>query len=220
MSDDENVPTNQPQDGIPPAPPSAPNVPQAQVPQATAPQPSNTPTGVTQTTINPTNTTKSFVPVVPKRGGVRLVDANTYGAWTGGRPTFDMTALEEPNPKQIGSSQYVGTTVYGRAKNRALKQQGQDTAFTRDGDLLIFQRTVWKHLKTYGMDTISYLPDPSVPKVGATNPSTTTVFGGTITVIDHHAMFHFDSAVADSNHYKTTVFDEYCLENDHDANGH
>ena len=59
---------------------------------------------------------------------------------------------------------------------------------TKGGNLLDFQMLIWKKMEEYGLDTIAYLPDPSVDASAVTY--TTKVHS----VITHHSHFTMDKA--------------------------
>ena len=102
-----------------------------------------------------------FKQAKPKFGGLVEIATDQWAAWTGGEPSGDWTGLKEPNPKSIGPNRYRPSSISSSAKSRYYRIQGLETKFTRDSDLQVFQMKVKKHLKTYGMDTISYISHPT-----------------------------------------------------------
>ena len=109
-------------------------------------------------------TSKVVKPPKPTMGGVADLGDGTWSAWTGGKPKTDWSGLdpsaetENTSPHQLrpasASASQKGYTYrcYGGKSNR---QQ-----FKPGSDLVAFQLSVWAHLKSTGMDSIAYLPDP------------------------------------------------------------
>ncbi len=155
----------------------------------------------TQRVISSTNT---FKPTEPKFGGIRETGTDVWAAWTGGEPTPDWQGLKQPNPNSIVPTQFRSTSISGAAKSRVYRIQGLENKFTHTGDLQTFQRKIMKHLVTYGLDTITYVQNPSdATKVAS--------------VIENHGLFHFKTGVKDCNDNKANHFDSYCHSNDEDA---
>ena len=113
----------------------------------------------------PTESPKSglttFKPKPPRFGGLKRVSTDTWAAWTGGKPDADWTGLENPIPSSIDPNQFRVTSISSRAKSKAYRVQGLPKKFSRTGDLQVFQKKVWKHLVEHGLDTITYMTDPT-----------------------------------------------------------
>ena len=145
----------------------------------------------------------SFKPKVPKFGGITRVGLDAWAVWTGGKPTVTWLELEDPSPKLISPNQYRPTTITGQAKSQAYRIQGLDAKFTRKSDIHTFQQDVMDHLEDHGMDTISYIVDPTdkTKMVSiVTNHGKYTLGEGTIQG-DEDAAVYFD------NHDKNNVRD-------------
>ena len=147
----------------------------------------------------------AFKPTKPKFGNIAQTGHNTWSAWTGGKPNAHFSGLEDPNPKQIQPNQYQASSATSQAKSQSYRIQGLDTKFTRESNLLTFQKKVLKHLTVHGLDAITYLPDPT----DATK---------TVSVIDNHSRFNLEEAIEKGNKLVTTKrCDGYDLQNIDDA---
>ena len=105
--------------------------------------------------------TTSFKPKKPKFGGIKQIGTDTWAAWTGGKPKNDYSELENTNPTEIQPNQYRATSVSAQAKSQSYRRQGLDPKFSKGDDLLLFQTNVMSHLKDHGLDTITYIADPT-----------------------------------------------------------
>ena len=108
-----------------------------------------------------TNPVPPIKPTVPKFGDLVEISKDHFVAWTGGKPKADWTGLENPSPPSIDPNQYRVSSISSRAKSKAYRTKGLEKKFTCTSDLLVFQKKVWKHLVEYGLDTITYVPDPA-----------------------------------------------------------
>lgn len=145
-----------------------------------------------------------YKPPVPQYGGVREVGADSWAAWTGGMPKGDWTGLEQPKPASINPGQYRSNSISGMAKSQVYRVQGLETKFTKDSNLLIFQKEVMEHLTQHGLDTITYIQDPvDNDKV--------------VSVLTEHARFTLKEGCEAGNDYNKMQYDEYDLENIRDA---
>ena len=102
----------------------------------------------------------SYKPKKPKFGGISQTGPDSYSAWTGGKPKSSWLELEK-QPTSIRPNQYRPTNITGQAKSQAYRRQGLKTEFTREKDLQTFENDVMKHVEDFGMDTITYIPDPA-----------------------------------------------------------
>ena len=78
--------------------------------------------------------------------------------WTGGKPSADWSTQENTNPA-IQPNWYMPNTVVGLTKSQYYRTL--EVKFTRDSDLMAFQRTGMDKLEKFGMDIITYLPNPA-----------------------------------------------------------
>ena len=81
----------------------------------------------------------------------------------GGVPKPNWSGLKDPNPTNVEPKQQRPTGINSAAKSQHYRTTEMEVKFSRDKDLLTFQRKVTKHLVDNGLDTIAYLPDPSDP---------------------------------------------------------
>ena len=103
---------------------------------------------------------RRFRPVQPIMGGINRISGTTEAAWTGGKPAYGWTGLEQV-PTSILPSQYRPMSISSAAKSRAYRIQGLEIKFTRKSDLLTFQKKILNHMIDHGMDAISYIPSPN-----------------------------------------------------------
>ena len=148
--------------------------------------------------------TKVFKPKMPKYGGIKEVGPKTWAAWIGGKPKGDWSGLEEPDPKSITPNQYRSTSISGQAKSQNYRVASSDEKFGKDNDLQDFARKVKKHFVEHGIDTPTYLRDPTQPKT-------------VVSVLDNHALFSMNEGADEGNELAKNEFDEYTLAADRDA---
>jgi len=144
-----------------------------------------------------------FKPTTPKFGGLEEVGTDSWAAWTGGKPKADWSGLEVTKPKSLTPHQYRSTSIINQAKGLEYRIKGLETKFTGDSDLQLFQMQVLEHLEQHGMDTITYLQDP-------TDPSQV------ISVIDNHSRFDIKTGCKLSKQV-AKHYDSYDDENVRDA---
>lgn len=98
-----------------------------------------------------------FRPDEPTMGGLIQVRGDEFAAWTGGKPLADWTGLDgvlhHKSPQQMRFTR--DDTAYDN-RCSGLKEQ-----FDRESNLSRFQRRILEALTARGLDTISYLQDPS-----------------------------------------------------------
>ena len=133
-------------------------------------------------------------PIEPKFGGITEISDGHWATWTGGKPKANWTELEQPQPGHIGPNQFRSTSIASQAKSEHYRTTGLETKFGRDKDLHTFQRKVLDHLERYGLDTITYLKDPS----DATRLTC---------VITDHGRFNINDGAKDANATAQTHFD-------------
>ena len=169
---------------------------------STTPPPSPTPSGAT--TIAAASTARiPFKPTKPKFGDIYEVGTDSWAAWTGGKPKADWTGLENPTPVAVAPNQYRTTSIGGQAKSQAYRVKGLENKFSRNSDLQTFEKKMWIRLVEYGLDTITYLSDPTDPKE-------------VVSVITEHARFNVKDGVKLGNDM-TQQYDSYDHENVRDA---
>ncbi len=169
-------------------------------------EPSKTGASQTGTTQGSPGTiaTIPFKPTTPKFGGVQETGSQTWDVWTGGKPKADWSGLEDPTPAIIKATQFRPSSVTSQAKSHHYRVMGPDTKFTRDSELLNFQKKILKHLKLHGMDTVTYLEDPT---------DTSRV----VSVIEDHAKFNVKEGIKKANDNMKANFDSYAKSDDSDA---
>ena len=158
-------------------------------PPAAAPQARAAPT------VTPTVTSSSFTPVKPKFGGLVKVSDTTTEAWVGGEPLHDWSGLKDPKPTQVSAMQYRPSSVYAQQKTQPFRRAGLKDKFSKGDDLLVFQRKIWKHLKEHGLDTPTYIEDPSA-------------YGQLVSVVSDHGKFTYEDGKAKAK-FNLKYFDEY-----------
>ena len=105
-----------------------------------------------------------FRPLEPKFGGLTQIGEDSFGVWVGGKPKSNFTELADPDPSLIHPNQYRPTSISAQAKSQAYRIKGLETKYSRGADLHTFQKDVMDHLEDHGLDTITYLADPT--KIG------------------------------------------------------
>ena len=111
---------------------------------------------------------------------------DTWITWTGGKPSKSWTRLEEPFPKSVEPNQCRSTSISTQSKSQYYRTKGLETKFTKKSDLQTFQKDAKDHLEDNGLDTISYLPDPSDKNK-------------LVSVITDHARFNLKDGVTEAN---------------------
>jgi hypothetical protein len=115
-----------------------------------------------------TSTTVDTVdkPPKPNMGGLEALSKNEWAAWTGDKPLYDWSGLDPSartdyiTPNQLRPSEFWSGQKSYNYRCTGLSKERQYSSKT---NLSFFQKSVWKHLRNCGMDTISYLPDPQDP---------------------------------------------------------
>ena len=149
--------------------------------------------------------TTPFKPTEPIFGGVKEVGKNHFEAWTGGKPNGGFSLLETELPTSIAATRFRPSSISSGSKAQQCRVQGLENKFSADGDLQVFQKKVMKHLELYGLDTITYLRDPTDEKQ-------------VVSVITDHARFNcVDGVKAAKEHMEKYYVDSYCHGNDSDA---
>jgi hypothetical protein len=98
-------------------------------------------------------------------GGLVQVKEDRWDAWTGGKPKYDWSGLDEPPLTAEDIMQYPERThsLYAEsaAKLQAARRAPLEPKFTASGNLKEFLLQVSERLRNTGMDTIAYVPDPA-----------------------------------------------------------
>jgi hypothetical protein len=140
--------------------------------------------------------TTGYMPTQPVMGGVQKQSDTSNMAWTGGKPRVGWTELEDPNPSSIIATQIRSPSVSLETKALHHRTTGLEPKFTRESDLLTFQKKMMDHMIRYGMDTITYLPDPTDPKQ-------------VISVLSEHAQFTLKEAKTSEKRDHQDFYDQY-----------
>ena len=151
----------------------------------------------------PLTTAVPYRPTKPKFGDVSEIGKESWVAWTGGKPKADWSELDNPNPSVVSPNQYRPSSIGSQSKSQYYRVRGLETKFTRGSDLQTFEKKIMKHLISYGLDTITYLVDPT---------DSTQV----VSVISEHARFNVKVGVKLGNDALVN-YDSYDLENIRDA---
>ena len=151
-----------------------------------------------------------FMPPKPKFGDIEKTGTDVWAAWTGGKPNGAWTGLQDPKPAAIGPNQYRPMSIASQAKALAYRVQGLETKFSRTSDLQTFEKKIMKHLVQYGLDTITYMPDP-------TDKETKEEKAKVVSVITDHARFNLKQGVKKANEIMEKHFDAYDIANVRDA---
>ena len=133
--------------------------------------------------------------------------SGVFNALVGGRPKPDWSGLDKTQPyRAIQGSHYRPIDPIKRVKGAAYRTAGLEVKFSKGHSISKFQKDVWNHLVTHGLDTIAYLKDPFTSSI-------------MINVVENHPRFCH-------NHEKNAVillkegkkhFDQWDKENDANA---
>ena len=146
----------------------------------------------------------SFKPKEPKFGGLIQTGKDTWAVWTGGKPNKDWTELEDVKPKTIQPNQYRAASISSQAKSQAYRRQGLVIKFTRKMNLQMFQYEVLEHLEDCGMDTVTYIQDP-------TNKDRV------VSIITDHGKFTLNEGSIKGDETALVYYDEYAHSDMKDA---
>ena len=78
----------------------------------------------------------------------------------GGQPLADWTGIKDLNSRSMSDLCFRSLDPVAGQKSAHYRTKGLSTKFNNKSSLTDFQTEVWEHLEKYGLDTISYLPDP------------------------------------------------------------
>ena len=98
--------------------------------------------------IHPKVAGTTFKPKTPIMGGLLEVALDTYAPWTGGKPKPNWSGLENPKPGVVEPKQHRPTSISSATKSQYYRTLGMESKFSKDKDLLTFQRKVENTLLT------------------------------------------------------------------------
>ena len=87
--------------------------------------------------------------------------SSKFSVRVGGKPNHTWTDLEEHQQLQATPFHFRKMEVTDDVKGFNLRSKGLKERFGAKEKKLVFQNHVWSHLRSHGLDTISYLPDPA-----------------------------------------------------------
>ena len=161
--------------------------------------------GIQQPVLQATTTPPVFLPPTPRMGGLVQVSAHDYCAWTGGKPKPDWSGLDPTAATApLDDYQYRPASPGSSQKSTSFREKGLTTKFKRDDHLLDFVATVMNYLRRTGMDTITYLPDPT--------DSTKA-----ISVVENYSRFALQDAISSARNLRSLNFDKFDRNNDDSA---
>ena len=152
--------------------------------------------------------TSNRVPLDPIMGVFIEHNPPGSGKWNarmGGKPNLTWTSLDESQNKKSSPFHYRRPAMTDDIKGFKIRSTGLTTKFKQDDDILVFQSHVWKHLTGHGLDTITYLQDP-------------TDTSNVLSVVTCHARFSADlKTTKKSAEFFAERFDDFDLSNDEAA---
>ena len=97
-------------------------------------------------------------------GGVHTIPLGEHVAWMGGKPNRHWMMLA--NPPVAGSplsspEKYDSSSVGSAQKLCNYHTNGLDPNFKKNDNLQVFHDIIWSHLLDHGLDTVTYVPDPT-----------------------------------------------------------
>jgi Zinc knuckle len=110
----------------------------------------------------PTTPSKKYNMPKPIMGDIVYLDDENSIVWVGGKPLIDWQGLN-PSTKPIPTPTMHRDIRSRDVKSYSYRIKGLSTKFGLKDDLRAFCRKVFGHFKQYGMDTITYVPDPANP---------------------------------------------------------
>ena len=144
-----------------------------------------------------------YRPIKPKMGGLKKISDSDWIAWVGGKPNQLFTALSKIKPESIEATQYRPQGVSSAAKAAHYRTMGLKDKFKRDNNILLFQKEIMDHLKSHGLDTVTYIKDP-------------TDGAQVVSIVTDHDRFTIKSADAVEKS-QIKAYDEYDKGNTRDA---
>lgn len=141
----------------------------------------------------------------PRLGGVHQTSPSDTVAWTGGKPKPDWSGLDPSAPTgPLSPGQYRVSSVSSSQKSRYYRTRGLEDKLKPGGDLSDFEHAIWTHLVDYGMDTVTYVPDPLDPA------------NNTISCVKDHARLS-KQLVDDGIQPQVAAYDSFDRVNDREA---
>ena len=138
-------------------------------------------------------------PINPKMGiwkEAGMTGSDTWNCLVGGTPLSDWSGLDTNQPNRIEyTTRFRPLNPIFDVKGLRSRTKGIDQKFKKNDDLLIFQSKIWKHLVERGLDTITYLVNPSDPNT-------------VLDVVNNHTRFVSDIAKTEN------AINDYVLEFD------
>ena len=150
-----------------------------------------------------------FKPDEPVMGGLVQTGREDWTPWVGGKPKADWSGLDDTTP-DIDPNQFRPTSAGSAQKSKKYRVDAIDKVITKGGDLLVARKALEEKMKEYGLDTISYLPDPEEENKGLS--ASTTM----LSVLTHHSRFTTEKATEGAKRYYAK-FDRYDRANNADA---
>ena len=127
---------------------------------STTPASTSTPTTTAAPGPAPAN-----IPTDPLMGEWREAGMSGSSMWNclvGGKPLADWSQLSPMQPNKIEfTTRFRPLNPILDVKGLKNRTKGLSTKFKKADDLVVFQSKIWKHLVEHGLDTITYLVDPS-----------------------------------------------------------
>jgi len=158
-------------------------------------------------TANPSAQLAPWIPPTPLMGGLRQVDHTKFTPWTGGRPKPDWSGLDPNFAKLTRDSNLQDRSLSESAALRATIQRRKGIAvkLARTGtDSRNFQQRFWEHVHGSGMDSITYVCNPSNP-------------ADMVCIIFQHEVFSDVSGLMAAMRFQLQRYDDYDWENNRDA---
>jgi hypothetical protein len=100
----------------------------------------------------------------PIMGVTKLSKSGNVGAFVGGKPLYDWSGLDPSSIPATTPNKFRGES-HKNAKDYYYRVKGLEKKISPKDDLRETCRNVFDHLQTFGLDTITYLPDPANPTV-------------------------------------------------------
>ena len=107
----------------------------------------------------PDSDREPFKPPQPHMGGIIQIKHDAFAAWTGGVPLADWSGLADPSKDKFRQSSQLRLLTDESGQEE--RSKGFDDKFEKDHDLFKFQRRLLERYKLRGLDSVTYLLDPS-----------------------------------------------------------
>ena len=153
------------------------------------------------TTTSTPVTTPVFKPTEPIMGDHEQVSHDKFVPYTGGVPNETWTGLKT-KPVHVLPTMHRSQSAKDRHYRTTIPKGTKK--FSREGDLIKFQRDTMRHFQTYGMDTITYIPFDDGTKTEM------------VSIISNHSRLSKGDAIKVESTQKN-LYDKYDLMNITDA---